>query len=76
MRTLRRDSLSSGRLLLRAVASFWDETDCTVWRFGIADKMVLSSAECKMLKMHVQVTSFALFDWRVPMKCQCVSGGN
>lgn len=76
MRTLRRDSLSSGRLLLSAIASFWDETDWTVWRFGIAEKTVLSSAGREMLQTYAQVTSFALFDWRVPMKCQWTSGGN
>jgi len=37
MKTFSRDSRSSGQFLLSAVASFWDETVWTVWRFGTAN---------------------------------------
>jgi len=41
MRTFKSDCRSSGQFLLSAVASFWDETVWTVWRFGIANVTVL-----------------------------------
>ena len=78
MRTFRRDCRSSGQFLFSAAASFWDETVWTVWRFGIANTP--PCYPCKSTRgrfqEHVQVASFALFDWRVPMKCQCMSSGS
>ena len=63
MRTLRRDSRSSGQFLLSAVASFWDEIVWTVWRFGIANKPPCHSwRTMRCWQAHTQVTSFALFD--------------
>jgi len=78
MRTFRRDCRSSGQFLFSAVASFWDETVWTAWRFGIAEVFSChpwgSIGRC--FQVYVHAASFALFDWRVPMKCQCMSLGS
>ena len=64
--------------LLSASAPFTEPTVWTAYKFGIAGQELGAwrVAGTMWTDNHIQASIFALFVWKVPMKCQRMSAGS